>query len=308
MMIEIISLGGTFNLRTGKGEPEYFFSESVSPAKRITSNIKFTDFCRKSGANLTLTDIFDIRDAVLKSNADAFVIVAGTDSIEELVFALDMLLLPGKPVVVTGSMRPLDALSYDGERNLRDALLVAEHPLASSAGVLMVMTERVYAARHVRKVDSQWIGGVSGIAGPIADIRSGSVNFYYTDLPELQRYSNANRQATLLNVPILIMHIDFRFSSKNLESCDGLVLAGLGTGSLSESVIEEFGGGFARRVPVCLVSRCLSGDNYDDDYYKGSRQKYEDKGFLLRGFEGLSPLQARIKLCLAIADSSGKRI
>lgn len=84
----------------------------------------------------------------------------------------------------------------------------------------------------------------------------------------------------------------------------GLVVAAPGTGSLSGEVLEQLaawtghGGegqereGEGRRgVPVVVVSRCRRGNNYDDCYYRGSRDKYERRGVLLGGFEHLNAVQ-----------------
>jgi L-asparaginase/Glu-tRNA(Gln) amidotransferase subunit D len=58
------------------------------------------------------------------------------------------------------------------------------------------------------------------------------------------------------------------------------------------------------RLPIVIVSRCPLGQNYDDFYYRGSLRKYTDRGFLVTGYEDLNPLQARLKLIVALSFSS----
>ncbi|KAL4422808.1 hypothetical protein ABPG75_009005 [Micractinium tetrahymenae] len=102
-----------------------------------------------------------------------------------------------------------------------------------------------------------------------------------------------------------------------LGQLDGLVLAGSGTGSLPAAVVEALAGGsdgtggngsesvgqpWTARLPVVISSRCSWGSNHDDCYYRGSRFKYESRGFVLGGgYEHLNPLQARMLLALRLA-------
>jgi L-asparaginase len=57
-------------------------------------------------------------------------------------------------------------------------------------------------------------------------------------------------------------------------------------------------------LAIVIVSRCPLGQNYDDFYYRGSLRKYTDRGFLVTGYEDLNPLQARLKLIVALSLSS----
>lgn len=44
------------------------------------------------------------------------------------------------------------------------------------------------------------------------------------------------------------------------------------------------------------------GQNHDDCHYRGSRHKYEGRGFILdRGYTNLNPLQARTLLVLRLS-------
>ena len=92
------------------------------------------------------------------------------------------------------------------------------------------------------------------------------------------------------------MHPKFQeFADRLHPSFDGLVVAGAGTGSISQAVRRELSV-VTKAMPVVISTRCLGGPNYDDEMYPGSRQSCEDEGFILRGYEGLNPLQARLRL------------
>lgn len=75
-----------------------------------------------------------LRDAALAALEGAslagVVVLAGTDTLEELAFALHLmcgtaLLRLRLPLVLTGAMLPSDQLGSDNAKNLRDALLVS---------------------------------------------------------------------------------------------------------------------------------------------------------------------------------------
>ncbi len=106
------------------------------------------------------------------------VLTHGSDTLEETAYALDCLLAPGAPVVLTAAMLPASALSADGPRNLYDAVRVAADPAAARRGVLCVMHGRVHAARDVSK---EFAGRVdafgSGERGPLGFIGSAGLRF-----------------------------------------------------------------------------------------------------------------------------------
>ena len=93
-----------------------------------------------------------IRDAVADESCSGVIVTHGTDTLEETAFLLDLTLPAHKPVVVVGAMRPADAVGYDGLRNFANAVRVASDADAAGRGVLVVMGDRVFAARDVRKV------------------------------------------------------------------------------------------------------------------------------------------------------------
>ncbi|GIL93444.1 hypothetical protein Vretifemale_20846 [Volvox reticuliferus] len=85
-----------------------------------------------------------------------------------------------------------------------------------------------------------------------------------------------------------------------LAELSGLILAGPGTGSLSAALTDQLAP-WTALIPVVLATRCATGNNFDDHYYGGSRQKYEARGFLLSDFAHLTPVQARTLLVLRLA-------
>jgi L-asparaginase len=88
-------------------------------------------FPYRSGAELTFDVLLEVAVAILSEPNNGFVLVCGTDTLEEAAFALHLMLglqlqSCGKTLVVTGAMLPADALGSDGPTNLRDAIQVVQ--------------------------------------------------------------------------------------------------------------------------------------------------------------------------------------
>ena len=103
--------------------------------------------------SLEMTDadrvlILGIVRAILKENAP-IVITHGTDTMVETGLCLQRALgVPHMPIVLTGAMTPLGFEGSDGLQNLAESLLAVQ---VIPPGVYVVMHNRVYPARNVRK-------------------------------------------------------------------------------------------------------------------------------------------------------------
>ena len=106
----------------------------------------------------------EISAALADDAVDGVIVTHGTDTAEETAFLLDLTLPAGKPVVLVGAMRPADAVGSDGMRNLANAVRVAGDPAAAGRGVLVVMSDQVFAAIDVRKAATGGRRGVSRVS------------------------------------------------------------------------------------------------------------------------------------------------
>ena len=79
------------------------------------------------------------------------VVTHGTATLEETAWFLDLTLVTGKPVVVTGAQRNASESDFDGPRNLREALRICQSPDACGRGVLVALNSHINAAREVTK-------------------------------------------------------------------------------------------------------------------------------------------------------------
>lgn len=228
-------------------------------------------------------------------NADvnAVVVTHGTDSLEETAFFLHLTVRSPKPVVLVGAMRPASALSADGPLNLVNALLTAADPASRDRGVLVVMNDRIVAARHAAKrhttrVDAFGADG-EGVLGAVTD---GRVRYALRpDLPDAAEFSLAGLRA-LPPVDIILDYQDappHPYAAAIRAGSRGIVVASMGNGSLSPAAAR----GCAQAIRRGLV--CVRASRVPDGLVTDS-----GAGGPLAA-HALNPLQARIALRLALA-------
>lgn len=264
----------------------------------------------RSGAHLTVDSIGDVVTTIAnyKTRYGGFVVISGTDSMEELAYFLDLTLQIQQPVVITGAMKPADVIGYDGIANLSQAIQVAGDEEARDRGVLVVLNHTIHLARFVRKTDTQSMEAFQSFPGPVGQLRSGRIIFYYPNSRNSLQYRVDDFGQIKSNIPILVFGFGMPFPQSILQESAGLIIAGMGTSSLSNDWIDTLSPEWTSRLPIVLVSRCMQGINFDDHYYRGSLSKYEDRGFLLSDFSDLNPMQARIKLMLDISTDNVHRL
>jgi len=329
MKIQILTTGGTlfqkFSKEDGQmqisltGEEVYHRIFAGQPSgKQDDLQISILKVSERSGAYLTFDTMLKIRDVVVENERnkvyDGFLLLTGTDAMDEAAFALDLLCASSVPFVVTGAMLPADIEGYDGFNNIKESIMVLksmkEEAPSLVSSLLVVMNNDIHAAQYVYKKDSQLIGAFSSAAaGVLGQIRSGKVVWYYKSITPAKKYLSVEYSSNFpTKIPIWTMCVDAHFSDSMMEGLDGLIIAGMGTSSLSPSVIEQLSPKWTSKIPIVLVSRCSTGLNVDDYLYRGSIEKYTSRGFKIEGYEQLNPWQARIKLILELATQKTKNI
>ena len=95
-------------------------------------------------------------DAVFRERPtlSGIVITHGTDTMEETAYFLDLTVSGDRPVIVTGAMRPADAIGADGPANLFNAVRAAAAPGSRGRGAMVLMDDRLFAAREVTKTNT----------------------------------------------------------------------------------------------------------------------------------------------------------
>lgn len=190
-----------------------------------------------------------------------FVVTHGTDTMEETAYFLNLTLKTDKPVVLTGAMRPSTALSADGPLNLYEAVCLAASEEAVGQGVLIVFSDRIYAARSMSKTSTYSVMAISaGEVGSIGIMRDGIVYLYESPSRKhtLASEFDVSGLDTLPKVSVLYFSVDadpglLRYAA---EHSDGLVIAGAGAGEFSLEWIDIIN---SLTIPVVISSRINDG-------------------------------------------------
>ncbi len=171
---------------------------------------------------------------------DGFVIAHGTDTMAYTAAALSyMIQYSGKPIVITGSQKPIDMEITDAKSNLIDSFLYASDP--ESQGVQLVFDGKVIAGTRAKKVRSKSYNAFSSIDYPfLAIIQDMNIMRYIPMLPykeEVQFYEKMNDNVFLLK---MIPGIRARVLESVFEHYDSIVVESFGVGGIPKSISEDF--------------------------------------------------------------------
>ena len=227
---------------------------------------------------------------------DGVIITHGTDSVEETAFMFDLTLPTTKPVVFVGAMRPADAVGYDGLRNFANALQVVRSPEGAGRGVLVVMGDKVIAARDVRKARTRGLDAFEGFPRPSVALVTPSALEWFGAPWRVGEEADFAFSERLPDVPILYVHAGMTPDYVDrLVTADtrGVVVAGLGEGNMPEAVRQTLAGLAAEGIPVVRSSRLDEG--------LVDREPEDDANRFVAA-RALGPPKARILLQLLIAS------
>lgn len=235
--------------------------------------------------------------------ADGIVITHGTDTMEETAYFLSLTVHSSRPVVMVGAMRPSNALSQDGNRNLRDAVAVAADKMSQEIGVVVAMNEKIIPAQTVDKTSTTNVDAFdSRNFGPIGRILDGKVYYPHLYKADVAKQFDVSDFGTLPRVDIVYGYVDAEpqivdFSVKN--GALGIVYAGVGNGNFSASVQTALVNAVEDGLIVVRSSRIGKG-------YVTANNEVDDDGLGFIASNALNPQKARILLMLALTQTQDK--
>ncbi len=316
--VRLFLLGGTITMKAGpdsaSGVVPTVDARALCQAVPGLDSVAYvdarTDKMIASG-NLTYGHAFDlaaeIRLAEKNGDVDGFVIVQGTDTLEEMAFLLDCLLDIKRPVVVTGAMRNPAQLSSDGPANILAAVTCAATMEMGLAGVVVVLNDDIHAARYVSKRHTGNVGAFqSPNNGPVGRIVEGEAHLF--SVPVTGPKIAIPKSGDIPNIALIkASYGDDGYLLKLLETsdCDGLVIEAFGAGHLPEKYLDSLDR-LASRIPVVLSSRAGAGHIFRKTYgYKGAEIDLIKRGLISSGI--LDGLKAKILLTLLIMSGVDPR-
>lgn len=242
-----------------------------------------------------------IGELLERPDLDGVVLVQGTSTLEETAYLLTLTVRSSKPVVVTGAQRPVTSLSSDAALNLLNAIRTAGHPETRGKGVVVVANDEINSAREVTKTHTY----------RLQTFRSRDIGVLgYTDADRIVYYRTPTRRHTvnseflldrierLPDVAVLYVYAGSLPGLANAAielGARGLVVAGIGPGSLNELDQEFAAIAAARRAVVVRSSRVGDG--------RVIRYSTHQKANMVAS-DNLSPQKAAVLLSLALTVTS----
>ena len=232
------------------------------------------------------------------------VITHGTDTLEETAYFLNLVVQSDKPVVLVGAMRPATAISADGPLNLFHAVVVAVNKQSVGRGVMVVMNDRILAARYVMKghttgVDA-FIVPEQGVLGAVSDR---DVQ-YFNQTSRVHTINSAlHLDPALKSLPPVDIVYEFQGAGVHMyeaalqAGAKGIVLAGMGNGNLSDAARAGAMQAAAKQVAFVRSSRVPQGS---------VRPSKKDAEFNCIAAQSLNPQKARILLRLALLKTQDR--
>ena len=161
------------------------------------------------------------------------------------------------PIVLTAAMRPADSLSEDGSLNLVNAVRTAASAAARDLGVVVVMNDRIFAARDVTKgAGYRTDAFVSRDLGPLGYAEPDGtilIRHRHTQPSPTQSPFDASTLGSLPRVEVVVSYVgaDGKLIDAAVShGADGIVSAGFGAGkptALEEAALDRAIGGRRRR-------------------------------------------------------------
>ncbi|HYF17825.1 MAG TPA: asparaginase [Ramlibacter sp.] len=245
--------------------------------------------------------VLECERAVAEHRADGIVVTHGTATLEETAYLLHLAVKVDVPVVLTGSQRPLGAISSDAPGNLVNAVRMAADPQARGLGVLVCLNDEVHGAREVTKSYTARLHTFrSADAGPLGQVDGDRVSFYRRPLRRGAPDTGFDIRP-LDNLP----RVDIAYSYAGEDGgvvralvdagARGLVVAAFAGGRLSRATTAACREAVERGVPVVLSTRA------------GAGRAMVARDLLELGFipaDNLNPQKARILLALGLAHGA----
>ena len=252
------------------------------------------------------SDLVQLAASQVKEGAKGVVVTCGTQALTELAYFADLVWSFPQPLVFTASIFNAGVPGSETALHLAQSIQAALSEACWGQGAIVCVQDALYAAADtIHFSNSSRSGFLSFPSGPLSTFSEPS-----GDLIPL-RSPRRGKVLDVETVPARVIEIvdaslgggDVILNAlldKRIEEVEGLVVAGFGNGEVPPSWVPLLRKILRTDTPVVLTSRCPAGcvQTYTD--FEGSAAHLLEMGMLSGG--GLSPLQARIRLALALGS------
>lgn len=191
---------------------------------------------------------------------DGFVITHGTDtmaySASALTFALGKI---GKPVIFTGSQKPVDDVPTDAVNNLLNAVIIAKGDIV---GVYIAFGSKILIGSRATKMSESSLDAFdSPMVTPIGEISlEPKINGLYRKGKKAGEGISlrAGFKPGVVSV-ILTPGLEVDFLEKLTDNATGIILSAFGPGNIPDKLLPFLKKAKERSVPVVIISQCRKG-------------------------------------------------
>lgn len=241
-----------------------------------------------------------LNNLALQEDIDGIVVTHGTDTLDETVYFLNLTLRTYKPVILTGAMRPATATSADGPMNLYQAVSLACHEQALGHGVMAVFSDTIYSGRDIQKLNNFKTDAFDQKDfGCLGYMRDNQAYFFSRTFKKHTLQSEFSLTDLSLLPKVGIAYYYGGAGTVVLDAlakeCEGIVIAGSGSGNYSKEWIEKVETLVNQGIVVVRSSRVGHGIVFDSPVF--------DPKELTIPSNTLSPQKARILLMLALSKT-----
>ncbi|MBO5657641.1 MAG: asparaginase [Agathobacter sp.] len=173
-------------------------------------------------------------------NYDGFVVAHGTDTMAYTAAGLSYMIQNStKPIVITGSQKPIDLDITDAKTNLIDSFIYASDD--KSQGVQIVFDGNVIAGTRAKKVRSKSYNAFSSIDFPfLAVIQDGMIMRYIPMTPYEEPVSFHTKMNENIFLLKLVPGIDPEILEVIFRKYDAIVVESFGVGGIPMSIRSAF--------------------------------------------------------------------
>ena len=237
--ILLIATGGTIASKSGEQglAPALGSEELLSYVPEIKSfcEVDAVQIFNIDSTNVTPEHWLEIAKTIRENyeTYDGFVVCHGTDTMAYSAAMISYLVQHSpKPIVFTGSQKPIDREDTDGRINLRDSFLYATSEFASDT--VIVFQGKVIAGTRAKKIRSKSFNAFDSVDFPkLANIRDGRI-IQYIKTPKCESAEFYDKLDTRVGLLSLTPGMKGEILDAYFRLNDAVVLSGYGAGGVPE--------------------------------------------------------------------------
>lgn len=202
---------------------------------------------------------------------DGFVITHGTDTMSYTAAALSYFIQNSKkPIILTGSQKPIGYDGSDVKTNLRDSFICACSD--ELCGVLVVFDGDVISGTRLRKTDSQSLSAFESINFPCIASVSGGRLTRYIDMKLSGRPCFCEQPCPDIGMMRMFPTVKRSQLENMLSSCRGIVIESYGAGGFPvDRFKEQLERAFSNGAVIVMTVQAENGGSNLSSYSDGRR-------------------------------------